>query len=247
MTNDRADRLKLARERAGFETAADAARRFGWRTSTYAGHENGSRGIKPGVGEDYARAFRVPVGWLMYGTGSPDGDETESNVEAVVPAAAVTKLPDGWGAFGGQPEAELPALIPIYNVSAAAGHGAVVGEEEVVDRLAFPPGYLRRLTDTHPRHLVIIEVMGDSMAPTVDHKDIVMLDTSKRDVSYDGIFVFRDVGTSDGNSLQIKRIGRGSRRGYVMLISDNKNWPLVERAVDQMDVIGRVIWMGTKV
>lgn len=247
MVMERHERLRLARERAGFGNAADAARRFGWKESTYAGHENGSRGIKPGVGHDYARAFRVPVAWLMFGDGSLAGDQATDDTGPDFGAGTVTTLPPGWGEFAGPQDTTPPALIPIHNVSAAAGHGAVVGEEEIVDRLAFPPEYLRRLTDTHPRHLVIIEVMGDSMAPTVDHKDIVMLDTSKRDVSYDGIFVFRDVGTSDGNSLQIKRIGRGSRRGYVMLISDNKNWPLVERAVDQMDVIGRVIWMGTKV
>lgn len=39
-----ADRLKQARLDAGFRTAADAYRHFGWIQSTYLGHENGSRG-----------------------------------------------------------------------------------------------------------------------------------------------------------------------------------------------------------
>lgn len=139
-------------------------------------------------------------------------------------------------------------LIPIYNVEAAAGHGALVEGEDVVDLLALPPGYIRKLTSANPRNLTIISVKGDSMNPTLKDDDIVMLDMTKRDLSYDGIFVFRDLGTSDGNGLQVKRIGRGTRRGYVMLISDNNRlWPPVERAADEIEVVGRVIWTGSKV
>ena len=66
--DDMAHRLVLAREAAGYERAADAAQAFGWRYSTYAGHENGSRGFKR-LAETYARCFSVSLEWLLTGKG----------------------------------------------------------------------------------------------------------------------------------------------------------------------------------
>lgn len=134
-------------------------------------------------------------------------------------------------------------LVSVYDVSASAGHGAVVEAEEVVARLSFPPGYLRKITGANPRDLAIISVKGDSMMPTLSHGDVVMVDTGKRDLSFDGIFVIRD----GGASLLVKRIGRGSRRGTVILISDNRTYPPIERSTEEIEVVGKVVWMGVKV
>jgi PAS domain S-box-containing protein len=57
---------------AGFDTAAEAARHFGWGQSSYIGHENGTRGIRPRVANKYAAAFGVSLGWLLTGEGTPD-------------------------------------------------------------------------------------------------------------------------------------------------------------------------------
>ena len=136
------------------------------------------------------------------------------------------------------------SLVPVYDVTASAGHGAVVEDENHVSSLAFPPGYLRRLTSAKPRDLAIITVKGDSMLPTINEDDVVMLDMSKRDLSYDGLFVLRD----NGDGLLVKRIGRATRGGYVSLISDNRSlYHVVERAIEDIEVIGKVIWHGRKV
>lgn len=65
-------RLKFVRERAKFETAADAARRFGWNETTYRSHENGHRGFPAKRAPIYAKAYKVSEEWLLYGKGSPD-------------------------------------------------------------------------------------------------------------------------------------------------------------------------------
>lgn len=59
------DRLKEAREKAGFATAADAARCFGWEIPAYRHHENGTRAFDIAAAKRYARAFRVNPGWLL--------------------------------------------------------------------------------------------------------------------------------------------------------------------------------------
>lgn len=62
-------RLQQARREAGYETAADAAKAFGWTPSTYTSHENGTRGLRPEAARRYAKAFRKPEEWLLLGKG----------------------------------------------------------------------------------------------------------------------------------------------------------------------------------
>lgn len=62
-------RLQIARERAGYASATDAARAFGWNENTYRSHENGARGLKGSIAERYAKAFRVSAAWLLTGEG----------------------------------------------------------------------------------------------------------------------------------------------------------------------------------
>ena len=63
------------------------------------------------------------------------------------------------------------------------------------------------------------------------------------DLQFEGLFVLRD----GGASLLVKRVGRSSRADHVMLISDNRLYPPVERPVQDIEVVGKVVWMGVKV
>lgn len=60
-------RLREARIKAGFKSAADAARRHGWRTPTYSAHENGTRNLSRENAATYAAAFAVDPAWLLFG------------------------------------------------------------------------------------------------------------------------------------------------------------------------------------
>ncbi len=66
---DMCERLKVARERAGYETAKEAAASLGVPISTYTGHENGSRGYTKNAAQRYGRKFKVAPEWLLFGTG----------------------------------------------------------------------------------------------------------------------------------------------------------------------------------
>lgn len=73
MTGVKAERLKAARQKAGFTSAADAARAFGWTESAYRHHENGTRDFGPDAAKKYGRAFKAKPGWLL-GLDSVDGE-----------------------------------------------------------------------------------------------------------------------------------------------------------------------------
>lgn len=83
-----ADRLRRARERAGFRNATEAARRFNWTISTYLAHENGTRGFPKKRALAYAQAFRVGVSWLLTGEGVPESSK-RIPIEGYLGAGAV--------------------------------------------------------------------------------------------------------------------------------------------------------------
>lgn len=81
---DPSERLRIARLRAGYETAKDAAEALGFPVSTYLGHENGSRGISAKKAEIYARKYKVREQWLLYGVGSGPGTEQDGSTAEII-------------------------------------------------------------------------------------------------------------------------------------------------------------------
>ncbi|PTX02045.1 phage repressor protein C with HTH and peptisase S24 domain [Pararhodobacter aggregans] len=214
--------VKALRERAGL-SVRKLATRMGKSSSGYSHYESPDRFKGGPLPVAFARELAAAL--------APEG----------IPAGDVFRLT-------GLPipvaEQTVADLVNVYDVQASAGNGVVVHDEQAVAQLAFPPGYLARLTSANPRDLKIISVKGDSMLPTLADDDVVMLDISKRDLSYDGLFVIRD----GGDALLVKRIGRASQRGFVTIISDNRNvYPSVEKSLQDIEVVGRVIWRGGKV
>lgn len=160
--SDIASRLKIAREKAGYETAADACEAFGFKYATYAGHENGSRGIKGDVLKRYAKAFRVSVEWLL--TGSGGLDKPRSMSEAIT-------------------------TIPIYDIRASAGPGSLAEDGEPIGYQPYRSQEISRITRTTEDMLAVIRVAGDSMEPTLANADQVLVDRSVRKVGRDGIYI----------------------------------------------------------
>lgn len=65
-----ADRLKQARQNAGYQSAREAADALGVNYTTYGQHENGTRGVPSRAAEKYARKFKVSLDWLISGNAS---------------------------------------------------------------------------------------------------------------------------------------------------------------------------------
>lgn len=91
------ERLRKAREEAGYQSASDAARAMGVGETAYYNHENGWRGLSRGA-ERYARFFRVSVDWLLFGKGEmrprPRNGALALPVMGKVGAGAVVDMPD---------------------------------------------------------------------------------------------------------------------------------------------------------
>lgn len=70
------ERLKRAREDAGFDTATDFARAFNLNESTYRSHENGTRGLRMDAASRYANLLKINLTWLL--TGKSEANRRES-------------------------------------------------------------------------------------------------------------------------------------------------------------------------
>lgn len=134
-------------------------------------------------------------------------------------------------------------LVPKLAIGASAGAGASIDGEAVEGEVAFDPKWLRGL-GADPRALSIIRVEGDSMAPTLNDGDDIMVDGGDAAARLrDGIYVLRmdDV-------LMVKRVARAPGQGRVSVISDNvhyKSWDDLPMAAVQL--VGRVVWTGRRV
>jgi len=136
-------------------------------------------------------------------------------------------------------------LVPGYHVQVSTGNGCVAPfvKESIKRRLAFRRKYLdyRQL---RPENLAVVFSKGDSMEPTIKDNDSLLINLNSTTPKDGKIFVVRL-----GDDLYAKRIQR-LVDGGIMLISDNKEYPaqtIDPSQLEQLQVIGQVIWIGKDV
>jgi len=131
-------------------------------------------------------------------------------------------------------------LIPERGVAASAGHGAQNHDERVVDRIAFKLPWIKNELRVPPRNLVVVRARGDSMEPTIQEGDILLVDGGAEHLKDGGIYVI-----NRGDDLLVKRI-QTTADGW-MLTSDNPHYApqeLKKTDISSVFVIGRVVWRG---
>jgi len=148
--------------------------------------------------------------------------------------------------LGGPPEiAAREGLVAVNRtaVRASAGPGAIVSEEAGRPYFAFDERWLKALTGSPSDKLSIIRVEGDSMAPTLNPGDDILVDLADCEERLrDGVYVLRI-----DDALVVKRIALHPIGGRVTVQSDNPaypDWPDCD--LGNLNCIGRVIWAGRK-
>ena len=159
------------------------------------------------------------------------GRSGNPNLDKLQRVAEVLKVERNWLLHGiGQLEGETPIFdnpdhtfveVPYVNARPSMGGGHAV---------EFEPDFGR------PYH-----VEGDSMMPTRQDRDIVLVDTSRRSPTPPGIFVLHD-----GMGLVAKRLEHipNSDPPRVRIISDNAHYSPYEGLADEVNIIGRIRWFA---
>jgi len=199
------ERLRWARESAGFEEATEAATALGVPAPTYLAHENGSRGFARTAAR-YAEFFRVSLDWLLTRRGSPRAGMRRGNATTTISSA--TPYPEGVrivGAVGAGPEGSIQFST---------------GEQNL-DTAPFPPGWTE--------NTVALEVRGNSMRPIAYDGWLVYYDARRGGITPEMVGQPCVIELASGHTV-VKTPQLGSKRGLFNLESAN---PTVDTMRDQ--------------
>lgn len=135
-------------------------------------------------------------------------------------------------------------FIPRYNVTAAAGHGSAIHNEQIMHHLAFRKYWIDNVLNACTKDLVVIGVTGDSMEGEIDNGDIILINTQDTHLN-NGIYVIRING-----ELIVKRIQK-LPGGIITVISSNEAYESFKvdtnNPPSDFECIGRVVWHGRNV
>jgi len=123
------------------------------------------------------------------------------------------------------------------------GQGGVAIADDVKGNWFLPTEYLRSELSVSPVAARIIEVQGDSMTPTLVSGDRVMIDTNDQRPTPPGIFALWD-----GFGVVVKRLELipNSDPPLLRISSDNANHNEYQRTIEEVNIIGRVVWYGRR-
>lgn len=187
------------------------------------------RGRKNNVRSDnldrIARVLQTSSQWLLTGS-------TEVTTEQPWAKPKTTTLPEidvRGGAGGG-------GMVATSYATDENGNNVEI--ENVVATWSVPPAYLRGELRVDPNAINIIEVLGDSMTPSLNSGDRVFIDTRHTAPSPPGIYALHD-----GIGVIIKRIQLvpGTDPQRVLVISDNTSHRETELTLEEAHIIGRVV------
>ena len=122
----------------------------------------------------------------------------------------------------------------------SAGPG-LTPTDQVDFQLAFRNDWLEKYGGVN--QLVALEVEGDSMAPELKEKDVVLINKNIKEVSLGGgIYAIK----WKGNVL-VKRLQVNPQTGTVLIKSDNPSYETLETNLDDIEIEGKIIWFGREI
>lgn len=198
---------------------------------------------------EFARAIGVAITslnrWLI-----GEADPSRSNLVRAAKAAGVSLQ---WLAMGGddlapsqmQPAAhndkESLSLVDSFAVNVSAGFGSF--NEGVTAPSGQEPYSNRLLADlgVKAQHCAVFWAKGNSMQPTIDNGDQLLVDLSKKEIQGNHIYLVQN-----GDSVWVKRV-RIEWDG-IELISDNKDEykaiKISAAEAQSLQIIGQVVHIG---
>ena len=161
-----------------------------------------------------------------------------------------------WGRYPGTSEAQIqgeakgasehvPELALRSEIGAAAHskprtrkdgrHNERIKAEDWV----FPPSFITNQLHASARNLLVIEVEGDAMAPTIMSGDKVIVDTGHKTPSPDGLYAIRD--SFENVIVRRLQVLRAAQPSRVKVISDNPRHAAEELPLGEIGIVGKAL------
>jgi len=215
-------RIRAAREAAGY-SHSHIAKAIGISKQAVGQWEKEDGTIPNGPNlVDLARLLAVSPDWLALGHG-----KKERRVLAADPTIAEVEVRAGMGGGG-------ESII----VNQPDGNGGTIAADQTRADWGIPEYYLTNEVGVRSNDARIIEVIGDSMVPTLFSGDRVMVNTGDRNPTPDGVFCLWD-----GFGVLVKRVQRipNTDPPSLRISSDNESTQSFERTAEEVHIIGRVV------
>lgn len=216
--NSFSDRFIQARKKADV-TISQIAKKMGVSVQSVYAWENGAM-PKSSRLEELAGILGVTVQWLTFGEGKVQSFRQEDG------SIAVPMLRAQVSAGGGEQEITTDSIVRLMDIA--------------------PKWLNEHLPSVNKTSLAVFSIHGDSMDPTLKDSDIILVDSSVREISRDGLYVV----AYDG-MLFSKRFQPVPGHKLIM-ISDNPAYRDVEIDLNIQElrffVLGRIVysWSGEK-
>lgn len=178
-----------------------------------------------------ADAAKVGVAWLAKGEGPAP------NFAKSLPGGARTRPHDA--ERGIDPGHFI--VLPKQAEGAAAGPPDPAVPRPASEFIAFRHDWVRAVLGIQPEDLILETAVGESMRPTIQDGDLLLVDTTDRTCSSFGVYVLEI-----GGERLVKRVQR-KLDGSLVLISDNGTYQpdqVTGPMLEDVTVIGRVVWRG---
>lgn len=159
---ERAGRLKWAREQSEFRGPTSVATALGVNVNSYKAHEQGRNGFGDVDARRYAKLFNVSLKWLALGLGTPDDEDEEELVAPFIQAPLIS-----WVSAGAL---LLPDYIPRYDD----------------ERLVFAPDL------DPDGDWIALRVDGDSMNRISPHDSIIFVNRKDKRLVPNACYVIGD-------------------------------------------------------
>lgn len=236
------DKLK---EIKGFTTDTQLADFFGVKPNTI------STWRKRGAPYDQIIALcdkeKIPIGWLIAGQLvskyiEVDGKKVLTMADEPGLYKQAFIIEDGKIVKPEASEEKVDEFVYVPQVSGkiSAG-GGLVPENSVEMRIAFRRAWIMKRGD--PKNMALIKVSGDSMEPTLQSGDLVLVDHGRDYLDpQGGIYAI-----AVDDTLMIKRLQPEYPNKKVQIISDNPKYKVMEAMIDQVHINGKVIWFGREI
>ncbi len=142
-----------------------------------------------------------------------------------------------------EPVQEGFVMFPRYELQVGAGPGRHIESEQIVDFVSFKEDWVQNFLRVPRKDLALLTVKGDSMNPTLNDGDMILVDLRASRIEDSAIYVleFED-------ALLVKRIQR-KLDGSVVIKSDNQAYEpeiLPKERVESVRIVGRVVWSGRR-
>lgn len=150
---------------------------------------------------------------------------------------------------GSAASVSTPATRPDYvrveqlDAEADMGDGRINDDSpEVIRAMDFSPAYIRAVVGfaPPPGRLVLVTGRGDSMAPTIQPGESLLVDTGCTSYDYDGIYL-----VNIGNGQQVKRLMDHGTEAGIYVHSDNPAYPAI--SLPKGAVIGGKVYLRNRI